>query len=167
MTTLRLKYGNNTTEFKWHEIIDAAYHNLGSRAGVVVVHFTVDIKDAMRYIGSKTLDIEHGLLVDTALEWDLRAEYPKEDMEYLDELMFFRAFVFDTENVETIEEKIHEIFSPGAPDHVWINGKLHGGLCYPQEQDSEDNYPPVKETLSDYVWYRPAETVKCLFGDRQ
>jgi hypothetical protein len=37
-----IKHGDNPREFGWTEIIDAAYHNLGDRAGNVVVHLAID-----------------------------------------------------------------------------------------------------------------------------
>jgi hypothetical protein len=157
MGTVALKYGDNPNVFKWTEIIDAAYHNLGSKAGKVIVHFAIDMKDAMKYVGERSLDITNGLFIDHALELDIHQAYPPDDVEYIEGLVFFRAFYFDAEDPETIENSIHEIFFPGAASYVWVNGSLCGGLCYPQEEGSDDDYPPVREVLSDYVCYRPTD----------
>jgi hypothetical protein len=123
------------------------------------VHFAIDMKEALDHIGERNLDVTNGLLIDRALELDIRQAYPPEDTEYLEDLVFFRAFCFDAEDPETIENSIHEIFFPGAASYVWVNGNLCGGLCYPQEKASEDNYPPVKEVLSEYVCYRPNKDI--------
>jgi hypothetical protein len=155
MSTVTLKYGDNPNEVKWTDIIDAAYHNLGSKAGKVVVHFAIDMKEAMGYVGKRSLDVANGLIVDHALELDIYQAYPPDDIEYLEDLVFFRAFCFDTVDLKKIENSIHEIFYPGAASYVWVNGSLCGGLCYPQEESSDEDYPPVKEVLSDYVCYRP------------
>jgi len=153
MERVKIKHGENPREFGWTEIIDAAYHNLGDRAGKVVVHIAVDQKGASGY-GVKQVDMKTGLLVDAALYTDILSEYPEEEIEYLEEFVFLRAFLFNEEDPEKILEWCYELFYPETPSYLWINGKLCGGLVYPQSDDPDD-YPPLKEELSDFVIYRP------------
>ena len=151
MNTVAIKYGKNPKLFRWDQIVKSIYHNLGNRASDLIVHFAMDMKSAMEYAGSRQPDYENGLVVDPALEIDILTSYPEEDREDLQsELMFFRGFCFNSDNVEVISNLIHEYFFD-APSYIWVNGKMVGGLCFPQKHESKDEYPSLKEQLSDFV----------------
>jgi hypothetical protein len=85
----------------------------------------------MDYVGSKHIDPETGLLEDSALYADIRNAYPEDEIEELENLVFLRAFLFNEEDPDKIMDWCDEIFYPEAPSHIWINGKLCGGLDYP------------------------------------
>ena len=150
MDTIVTKYGKNPKLFRWDQTVKSIYHNLGDRASDLIVHFAIDIKSAMKYAGNRQPDYKNGLVVDPALEIDILSSYPKEDREDLSEFVFFRGFCFDSDNVEVISNLIYEYFFDEA-SYIWVNGKMIGGLCFPQKQESEDEYPPLKEQLSDFV----------------
>ena len=154
MDTIAIKHGKNPKLFKWDQTVKSIYHNLGSRASDLIVHFAIDIKSAMEYAGSRQPDYKNGLVVDLALEIDILASYPKEDQEELGEFVFFRGFCFDSDNIEEISNLIYKYFSDEAL-YIWINGKMVGGLCFPQKQESKDEYSPLKEQLSDFVCIKP------------
>jgi hypothetical protein len=135
---------------KWDECVKAIHHNLGSRVSKTIVHFAIDIKSAMEYVGNSHLDYKNGLIVDPSLEIDISSDYPEEDKEYLTDLVFFRWFCFSSDDVEEISQWIYAYFFE-APSYIWINGKMCGGLCFPQEPGSDDEYPILKEQLSDFV----------------
>lgn len=96
---------------------------------------------------------ETGLLQDAALYADIRSEYPQDDLEDFDVSVFLRAFLFNEEDPEAIMNWSHDLLFPDVATHIWINGKLCGGLFFPQSEDPDD-FPPFKETLSDFVIYR-------------
>jgi len=154
MSTAGFKYNDNPKVFLWKDTIDAVYHNLDNRVGSVVVHFVVDMKYAMDWLGKRKLDIKNGLLVDPILEKAIHQSYPEEDEEYLSGLVFFRAFLFDNNDVETIEHWIYELFCD-APQYVWVDGVMKGGLCFPQSPASDDNYAPLIEKLPSETLYSP------------
>lgn len=153
MERVMIKHGDNEPEVGWSEIIDAAYHNLGDKAGKVVVHLAVDIKGACGF-GGIQVDRETGLLQDAALYAEVREAYPQDDLEDLENFMFLRAFLFNEEDPEAIMEWSYEQFDCEEPSHIWINGKLCGGYNFPQSEDPDD-FQPFVEVLSDYVTYRP------------
>jgi len=154
MTSISIQCGNNPRSFDWREIVDAAYHNLGQRAGKDVVHLAIDIKNATHFLGNIKMDYDNGLLEDKALYSDISDSYPEDCYEDLVELVFLRAFLFENATPEDILAWSNEIFFPSAAEYICINGKLCGGLCYPQSDDP-DAPPMIKETLSDFVIYRP------------
>ena len=151
MNTVLIKHGENPELFRWDQIVKSIYHNLGSRASDLIVHFAIDMKSAMECDNNGQPDYENGLVVDPALEIDILSNCSEEDRENLQsELMFFRGFCFDSDNIEVISSLIHEYFFDAAL-YIWVNGKMVGGLCFPQKQESEDEYPLLKEQLSDFV----------------
>jgi len=85
---------------------------------------------------------------------EVRKAYPEEDKEYLYGLLFFRAFLFDTDKSEEIEDWIFNQFHE-SPAYVWVSGEMKGGLCFPQPHSSEDEYPPLIEHLPLTVMYKP------------
>jgi hypothetical protein len=148
------QYASNPRIFEWNEMVDAIIHNLGKNVSTNVVHFAIDIKAAMQYIGERHADYKNGLIVDPALSIDLEASYPEEDREDLEEYVFFRAFCIDSDNPEEISSWVNERFID-PPSYIWVNGKMVGGLNFPQEEGSEERTPPLKEELSEFVCYRP------------
>jgi hypothetical protein len=154
MNEVAIKYGSNPKLFKWNEMVNAIYHNLGNKAGNTIVHFAVDTKAARDYLGQRHPDYKNCLSVDPALELDISESYPEDELEYLSDLLFFRSFLFDTSDVEEISEWIYNHFFE-SPSYIWINGTMSGGLCFPQATESRDEFPPLKEKLSDFVCIKP------------
>jgi hypothetical protein len=149
MTRLQLRIGENPTPFDWQDIISAMYHNLGDRAAAPVIQFSIDSKAGHAVMDQSRPDYKNGLLVDLALYGEIAANYPAEDLEDLDDLMFVRAFCLGTTDMDEVSQWIYGLFRD-EPLYVWVNGEMVGGICFPQGSDEEDR-PPLKERLSNEV----------------
>ena len=110
----------------------------------------------MHYFINRNLDYQNALLVDSALELEMNSNCSVDDQEEIAQLVFFRAFHFSNASPVQVEEWVENLFFH-APSYIWLNGKMVGGLCYPQEDESEveGDYLILKESLSELVLYVP------------
>ena len=150
MTGIKIQIGENPNPISWSNIIKAIYHNLGERAADNVIHFAVDVKSGFQVLDGYQPNYEDGLIIDLALQAEITSAYPESDLENLDDLLFIRAFCLDTTNVGEITSWINELFFDSA-QYIWVNGEMVGGICFPQQSTSEDEFPPLKEKLSEEI----------------
>lgn len=154
LNEVKIYYPNNPRGFSWREIIDSVYFNLGDNTTSKIVHFSIDVKVAIEHSGRRLPDYSLGAIEDHALFAEISSTYPEEEREYLDEHVFFRVLSVDLSNTDQVEEWVFNTFGD-HPSHIWIDGVMVGGVCFPQEYDHEDEFSPFPEKLSKLTTYAP------------